>query len=150
MKTVFEKQVRDELTARIDALHQHLPAQWGKMNVYQMAKHNTIWNEWVLGRKKTAQKQAFLGKIFGKLALKNNTRDDRPISKGMPAGKYFTVKEKTGDLDAEKKLWISLVNDYETFSSNTFFHDFFGEMTKEQVGIFAYKHSDHHLRQFGV
>lgn len=30
-----------------------------------------------------------------------------------------------------------------------YLHDFFGKMTREQIGIFAFKLMDHHLRQFG-
>ena len=30
------------------------------------------------------------------MALKSNTKDDKPIAKNMPAGKVFTVKEKDG------------------------------------------------------
>jgi hypothetical protein len=42
------------------------------------------------------------------------------------------------------------VEAYANYSNPGFVHDFFGKMTDEQIGIFAYKHADHHLRQFGV
>ncbi|HEX7904510.1 MAG TPA: DUF1569 domain-containing protein, partial [Chitinophagaceae bacterium] len=123
---------------------------WGKMNIHQMTKHCTIWCEWVLGKNNPVYKQEFLGKIFGKLGLKSNTKDNKPIGKNMPAGKAFTIKEKEGDLQIQKIIWTNLIADFEQFSNDKFIHDFFGQMTKEQIGIFAYKHNDHHLRQFGV
>jgi hypothetical protein len=123
---------------------------WGKMNVYQMSKHCTIWNEWVLGNKGIVYKQDFLGKIFGKMALKSNTKDDQPIGKNMPAGKAFTVKETVTNLLSLKLIWTEQINCFGNFSNDEFIHDFFGKMTKEQIGIFAYKHNDHHLRQFNV
>ena len=89
MKTVFDLATREELIQRISLLKQDSKPIWGKMNVYQMTKHNTIWNEWVLGNEGLSYKQDFLGKLFGKMALKSNTRDDKPISKNMPAGKAF-------------------------------------------------------------
>lgn len=149
MKTVFDKSTRDEVIARINALDQSKSALWGKMNVNQMAAHNIIWNEWVLGKKQYEYRQEFLGKLFGKLALKSNTKDDKPLGRNMPAG-AFAVKDRTGDIDVQKKTWISLIKNYEHYSNDQFIHDFFGKMTKEQIGIFVYKHSDHHLRQFGV
>ena len=45
-------------------------ALWGKMNIYQMIKHCTIWDEWILGKNNPIYKQEFFGLIFGKLALK--------------------------------------------------------------------------------
>ncbi|NJM80928.1 MAG: DUF1569 domain-containing protein [Flavobacterium sp.] len=150
MKTVFDLATREELIQRISLLKQDGKPVWGKMNVYQMTKHNTIWNEWVLGKKNFVYKQEFLGKLFGKLALRSNTKDDKPIGKNMPAGKAFTVNENDGDFQSELLTWIEQINAYGNFSNDSFIHDFFGKMTNEQIGIFAYKHNDHHLRQFDV
>jgi hypothetical protein len=150
MKTVFDPAVRDELIQRISSLKEDNKSVWGKMNVYQMTKHCTIWNDWVLGKKDFIYKQEFLGKLFGKMALKSNTKDDKPIGRNMPAGKAFTVKEKDGNLKSEMAVWIMEIKAYADFSNDDFVHDFFGKMTKEQIGIFAYKHNDHHLRQFNA
>jgi hypothetical protein len=150
MKTIFDSATREELIQRIGLLEVDSEAVWGKMNVCQMTKHCTIWNDWVLGEKDFVYSQGFLGKLFGKMALKSNTKDDKPIGRNMPAGKAFTVKEKKGNLKANISNWRQQIKDYEYFSNDDFIHDFFGKMTKEQIGIFAYKHNDHHLRQFNV
>ena len=150
MKTVFDQKTREELVARIHLLEDKSKPLWGKMNVYQMARHSVVWNEWVLGTNDVVYKQELLGKLFGRLALKSNTKNDKPIGRNMPAGKAFTIKEKDGDLKLQKKSWTDLIIAYQHFSNDAFIHDFFGKMTKEQIGIFAYKHADHHLRQFGV
>ena len=68
MKTLFDKETRQGLIARISALDENNTAQWGKMNIYQMIKHNSKWDEMLLG--KTVYKQSFLGRLFGKFALK--------------------------------------------------------------------------------
>jgi hypothetical protein len=94
MKTIFDKSTRDKLIVRINVLNHDSKAQWGKMNVCQMTKHMNIWNEWVLGKNGPVYKQEFIGKILGKMMLKKHTIDETPMSKGMPAGKGFTVKEK--------------------------------------------------------
>jgi hypothetical protein len=84
------------------------------------------------------------------MALKSSIKDDAPMKKNMPAGRGFTVKEKNGNFELQKKNWIELIAEYEHFSNPNFIHDFFGKMTIEQIGIFAYKHADHHLRQFSA
>jgi hypothetical protein len=150
MKTVFDKSIRDELISRINSLTINSKAQWGKMNVCQMAKHCTIWDEWVLGKNNPVYNRSFLGLIFGRIALKGMVKDDRPIKKNMPTTRAFIVKDKNGDIEHQKRLWIKLITEYEHFSNPRFIHDFFGKMTVEEIGVFAYKHSDHHLRQFNA
>jgi len=150
MKSIFDESNRDTLIKRIRTVNEQNSSQWGKMNVYQMLKHCTIWEEWIQGKNKPTYKQELLGFIFGKLALKSMIKDDKPFKRNVPTSAHFKVKELLGDLESEKKKWISLIEGYENYSNPGFVHDFFGKMTKEQIGILAYKHSDHHLRQFNA
>ncbi|MBA3828459.1 MAG: DUF1569 domain-containing protein [Taibaiella sp.] len=148
MRSVINKANRDELISRINTLNEHSKAQWGKMNVWQMLKHCTLCEEMYLGNKK--YKRTFLGYLFGLIALKGMLKDERPIKRNAPTSPNFIVTETTGDVLAEKTKWISLIESYADFSDDNFEHWFFGKMTTEQVGYFAYKHTDHHLRQFGA
>lgn len=150
MKTIFELSAREELTERIKQISESHRAEWGKMNVFQMVKHNTYWNGWILGTDPHTYRQEWLGKIFGKIALKSMIKNEKPFDKNVPTSEQFKVKATTCDLEAEKSKWISLLKGYENFDNPDFIHDFFGKMSIEQVGILAYKHTDHHLRQFGV
>jgi hypothetical protein len=150
MKTIFDVEARDELIERIGALSNESRPLWGKMTICQMATHMNIWNEWVLGRGKYAYKQEFMGKLLGRMMLKSHTKDDTPMSRGMPAGRGFTVKEKEGDLELLKRSWIGLIAAYADHSNPDFIHDFYGRMTRVQIGVLSYKHADHHLRQFGT
>lgn len=149
MKTIFDNKVREELINRIDSLSQKNTAQWGKMNLYQMIKHCTAWNDWVLGNGNYTYRQDFLGKIFGKMVLKKMVKDDKPLGKNSPAG-IFTIKEQNGDAEYLKNVWLKQIAAYETYSNPGFIHDFFGKLSKEEIGIFVYKHMDHHLRQFNA
>ncbi|SIT73544.1 DUF1569 domain-containing protein [Pontibacter indicus] len=150
MKTIFDKPTRDEIIIRIAAISADKSAQWGKMNVYQMVEHNTYWNGWMLGKDNPTYSQTLLGKVFGRMALRKMIKDAQPFDRNIPTSSQFKAKETGGDLEAEKLIWISLTEAYESYDNPAFIHDFFGKMTKEQVGILVYKHSDHHLRQFGV
>ena len=150
MKSVFEENTRHELIGRIHSLSMEHKAQWGKMNVYQMVKHCALWDEWILGVKHPIYKQGFWGHLFGRWALRINLKDDSPLRRNTPTGKYWIVREKVGDLELHKKLWTAHLSAYAQFSNPDFIHDFFGRMTNEEIGFFAYKHSDHHLRQFGA
>jgi len=148
MKTVFDEATRLGLINRISTLNESSTPQWGKMNVYQMLKHCVLCEEMYLGKKK--YKRTFLGRIFGKIGLKNLLKDEKPIGKNAPTSPYFKIREISGNVEEEKSKWIELIKEYEKFNSPNFEHWFFGKMTKEEVGYFVYKHTDHHLRQFNV
>lgn len=148
MKTVFDYSTREELFARVNSLNENCNARWGKMNVYQMLKHCTKWDDMMLG--KIQVNRMFLGRLFGKLALKSVLKNDEPLGKNSPSAPELIIKEKAGDIALQKAEWIRRICEYEHFDNQNFVHPFFGTMTREQVGRFVHKHHDHHLRQFGV
>ena len=146
MKTIFDETTLNELTKRISRISETSKAEWGKMNIYQMLKHCTQWEEMMLGKKKF--KRAFLGRLFGKIALKDLLKDESPMKRGLPTLPEFKIRG-TGDVASERDKWIALLEEHAHCSNPDFVHPFFGKMTKEQSGYLAYKHIDHHLRQFG-
>jgi hypothetical protein len=144
MKTVFDRSAREELIQRIGRLKEDSAARWGKMNAAQMMKHCSQWDE--MAQEKARYKQSLLGKLFGKVALKNMMKDE-PIKRNLPTVPSFVVKGHV-DFDTEKGKWIQLLKQYEHYSADRFIHPFFGPLSKEQTGIIVYKHIDHHLQQF--
>ena len=77
METIFDHSTREGLISRINTLNENSKAQWGKMNICQMLKHCTLYEEMMLG--KVTFKRAFLGRLFGKMALKEFIQDQNPI-----------------------------------------------------------------------
>ena len=146
MKTVFDKTNRDELISRINKLDENNTPQWGKMTVYQMVKHGRLWEEMISGKLKC--KRSFLGRLFGKMALKGFLKEDKPLRRNTPTSPELKVTDNDGDITSEKKKWIALIEENAHFPKPSFVHPFFGKMTKEQIGFLAYRHIDHHLRQF--
>ncbi len=146
MKSIVDKTTRNELINRVNSLTETSVAQWGKMNVAQMMKHCTQWDEMALG--KLQYKQSLLGKFFGKMALKDMMKD-QPVKKGLPTVPSFKIKQQVNFND-EKAKWIRLLAEYEHLPDKGFIHPFFGLITKEQTGYIVYKHIDHHLVQFNA
>ncbi|HEY2581765.1 MAG TPA: DUF1569 domain-containing protein [Mucilaginibacter sp.] len=145
MKTIFDNETREGLIDRINTLNENSKAQWGKMNVYQVIKHCRTFEEMALGKRK--YQQAFIGRLFGKMALKSLIKDEKPLAHNTPTLPDLKITGD-GDVSSEKSKWIALIKEYDHFSNDDFVHPFFGKITKEQTGYLAYKHTDHHLRQF--
>lgn len=95
-------------------------------------------------------KRAWIGRLFGKMVLKQVLKDEKPFKKNSPTSPQLTTGPESGDMDQLKKEWIAGLERYANYNNDSFVHPFFGPLTKEQVGYLAYKHADHHLRQFGV
>jgi hypothetical protein len=148
MKTLFDKETRDEITARLRRVEGNTKAQWGRMNAYQMLKHCTLWEDMIFG--KIPAKRAFIGRIFGRMALKTVLKDDSPLRRSTPTLPALIIKEESGDVARQKSEWSDRIGAYSNFGLSSFMHPFFGQMSREQIGQMAYKHADHHLRQFGV
>jgi len=149
MKDIFQPQTIQQLKTRVQQLNENSTAQWGKMSVFQMLKHCSE-NEKLMLRERTF-KRLFLGRIFGKLALKSNIKNEAPLDKNQPTHPDLKFSGN-GDVESQKREWLSLLDKYPggQINYNGFIHPFFGKMNKEQISKFAYKHIDHHLRQFGV
>lgn len=144
MKTILDKTAREEVIRRINTLNENSTPMWGEMNIYQMLKHCTLWEEMLLG--KTKYKQSFLGRMVGKMALKDMLKDE-PMKKNLPTVSSFKMTGD-GDVNAAKAAWIKLLEEHGTQENSGFVHPFFGKLSADQAGRLAYKHIDHHLRQF--
>jgi len=148
IKSVYDLSTREELINRINSLSQQSSAQWGKMNVFQMLKHCTLHEDMVLGKIKI--KRVLIGRLLGRTILKKVLKDNTPFEKNSPTSSRLKTTHESGDIEHQKKEWINRIEQYGNYDNPSFVHPFFGPMTKEQIGFFAYKHNDHHLRQFGA
>lgn len=150
MKTIFDQTELDHLLTRIDELSPTENALWGKMNVYQMLRHCILSERMFLGDNQ--YERLFIGKIFGKMALKGILKNDQPLKKNQPTHPEFKITEN-GDSIPLINEWKTLLGRYSEMNTSgihNFVHPFFGKMSHEQIGHYVYKHTDHHLRQFGV
>src|SRR6476646_6954076 len=109
------------------------------MNVFQMLRHCSLCEEMYLGKRN--YKRAFIGRFFGRIGLRSLLKDATPIKPNSPTSNHFKIHEVSGDVPAEKDRWIALIKEYENYPLDGIDHWFFGKMTKEQVGLFVYKHT---------
>lgn len=148
MKTIFDPKATAEIKSRIETLSSGNHAQWGKMDIYQMLRHCSLCEDMMQG--KLTIRRVFIGRIIGKMILKQALTEGRPFGKNSPTSPLLKTVGQNGNFDAQKSEWLQKIDGYEQFDNYHFVHPFFGKMSKEQIGVFVYKHADHHLRQFGA
>lgn len=129
MKSIFDPAVESEIIERIQSLQPSNAARWGKMNVFQMVRHCTLCEDMYLG--KIEIKRAFIGRLFGRMVLKQVLKDDKPFKINSPTSKQLTTPAEEGDLEALKRAWIDRILQYQSYTKKDFIHPFFGPLTKE-------------------
>jgi Protein of unknown function (DUF1569) len=148
MKSIFDQQSRNEVIDRINSLTVNSKPLWGQMTVGQMVRHCSLCEAYYYGNIKV--NRSFLGRIFGKMAIKSILKENAAFRKNSPTPPSLKVTGDINNLEIEKENWKKLIERYGLFGDADFNHWFFGKMTNSQVGQFIYKHCDHHLKQFGI
>ena len=148
MKNLFDATTAEEVKQRIARLRPDSPRQWGTMSPGQAAAHCSAGIELATGERKPPRKAMFwvLGWIIKPIVLGN----DSPMRRNSPT---MIAVEDDRNLDVERERLLSLVNRFVAAGPEvctTHPHSFFGRLTPMEWAILAYKHLDHHLRQFGV
>ena len=75
-----------------------------------------------LGKK--TYKRAFIGRLFGKIAMKDLLKDESPIKRNLPTLPQLRIVENKGDVAAEKEKWIALIEEHANSSNTEFVHSF--------------------------
>lgn len=147
MASVFTEKNYHNLVARINQLTNLTQPLWGKMNVAQMLHHCTLAFEMALGTGTIKDNS----NLFKRLLFKKMVIGPKPFKRSLPTGKGFII---TGEKDFEREK-ANLLNELERAHRNGpkgkwFNHSLVGPLTGEEWGWLLYKHTNHHLLQFGV
>jgi hypothetical protein len=148
MHNLFEPTTADEIIFRVEKIDSSAKPLWGKMNAAQMMAHCQAPFEVYFGDKR--MKRGLMGMLFGKMA-KKKLFIDKPWPKSLPTAKEFIVSDER-DLGKEKLKLVQLIKRFnaEGYTIIQTAHPFFGKLSSQEWALFAYKHLDHHLQQFGV
>ena len=149
MQSLQDATVINNFKKRIDTLKPDSQHQWGKMDVSQMMAHCSQALEINFGTQ--TGKQSFMGKIFGKVALKS-ILSDKPFKKDLPTAPGFKVVGEK-EFNKEKQRLLGLLQKLQAADMNKLAekkHPFFGTITADQWNTLISKHLDHHLKQFGA
>ena len=148
MQNLFSQTDAGVVINRIESLQPYSQPQWGKMNVAQMLAHCQVPFAVYFGELK--QKRGLMGILFGGM-VKKKMLHEGAFTKNLPTAKDFIITDER-DFEKEKRQLIEMIKRFtSTADSHTMQqHPFFGKMSGNEWAVLAYKHLDHHLRQFGV
>lgn len=149
MNSLAEPEIQAHCCARIARLDPHARPRWGRMTAPQIVCHLIDSFSAGAGEKYASPATGFATwRIIKWIALGTSLpwAHNTPTRPEVEQGRGGTPP---GDWDRDRAQlcdWIRSFPAREKFGR----HPAFGEMSPAEWQIWAYKHVDHHLRQFGV
>jgi hypothetical protein len=146
LKNLLSETTRQAVEARVGRLDPSARPLWGQMNATSMLAHCS------------AQLRMSWGEIecqlraspFGRAPLKQLLVYLAPWPKSAPTAPEL-IQPEPDIWDAERDQLLNLIGRFKTaIQDSSTPHPIFGKLSKDAWGRLAYRHLDHHLRQFGV
>lgn len=135
-----------ESRERVTRLTPDAAAEWGEMSVTRMLTHCTEVQRVLNGG--PLEGTPWYVKPFGPL-IKRLVLGGNPFPKHARTHPQYEVT-KEGDFETEKHRLLDALAEFRADGERELEHPLFGRLTADEAGWAAYKHLDHHLRQFGV
>ena len=148
-KSLFQAADNAEIVRRIRLVRADSQPRWGKMDAAQMMAH--LQQAFRVATGDLVLQRVFIGHLFGWIAKKQLT-NDKPFGRNLPTDKTFKIRDAR-DFARERDHLEGLVQAFGAKGPAGLTrepHPFFGRLTTEEWEGLMWKHSDHHLRQFGA
>ena len=150
MKTIRDEKCRAALLDRLNKLTPESKPIWGRMSVEQMMSHLVQAGELPFSSD-IPEISTFVSRTFIKPLVLYVLPMPKEIKTTAKMDQQQEGRKPLG-FEADKAKVIELVNRLGTLPVNQdcSYHPFFGKLSPKEWGLIAHKHTDHHLRQFGV
>ncbi len=123
--------------------------RWGQMDARAMLTHLRDSARMALGELPVACKGKRAFQVF---PIKHLILYVAPFPKGAPTAPELLVPDEAASVDAIRSDLVSLLERIGAGprEGDGPVHPLFGRLSYREWGVATYKHTDHHLRQFGV
>jgi hypothetical protein len=146
--SIWDPAVRSAFVERAQKLTADTKPGWGKFNASGMMAHlndsyRMCLGELVIPPKNLPLRYTPIKQLFIYVL---------PFPKSAPTAPQLLARCSTAILDDERKAMASMFDKLGrvTPSDSLQEHSAFGELTHKAYGVLMARHTDHHLRQFGV
>ena len=148
MGSILNNDERSALVKRLQSLSPSSTRRWGSMDINGMLKHLRLSALMALGEYSvpSANKRAF--QMF---QLKHLILHVLPFPKGAPTAPALKIVD-AASFEAERSGLLEVLERIATGAGDGDGpgHPLFGTLSRHEWGVATYKHTDHHLKQFGA
>ena len=148
MGSILNHSDRTEICRRIGKVTSDSVPRWGRFDVLAMLNHLKLSALMALGELPVACKAK---RVFQVFPLKHLILYVAPFPKGAPTAPELLVPDET-PFSAIRSELVSLVERIGAGprEGDGPVHPLMGRLSYREWGVATYKHTDHHLRQFGA
>jgi len=148
MRSILNEGDRAEIASRVRSLSVSSNGRWGSMGVADMLQHLSLSARMTLGELPvpSSNKRAF--QVF---PLKHLILYVLPFPKGAPTAPELKPVDAES-FEEERAALLELLERIGTGLRDGMGpdHPLFGSLSWREWGVVTYKHTDHHLKQFGA
>jgi len=145
-KSIYDDAVFEEILERIAKLTPESQPQWGKMTVGQMLAHCAEVAD--VSNGKPLKGTPFFIKMIGGY-IKKKVVSDEPFKRSIRTHPQYVMSDPE-DFESQRSRFVDSLRAMRALGAVPSKHPIFGMMTADEKGWTMYKHTDHHLTQFGV
>jgi len=148
MRSILNRADREEISNRLRSLSASSTGRWGSMGVVKMLQHLHLSARMAVGELAVPSKSK---RAFQMFPLKHLILYVVPFPKGAPTAPELKPVD-TASFEEERTAVLEFLERIGTGPSEGMgpAHPLFGPLTWREWGAATYKHTDHHLKQFGA
>ena len=147
MPTAWDPAVRAGLVARARTLTPQHTAKWGKFTAAGMLAHLNESARMATGELQVTGKGPALLRFP---PMRYLIIHHLPMPKSAPTAPELLARSSDADFVRELQTFADTLPRLDGTSHGLVPHPAFGALSHESWGVLIHKHTDHHLRQFGV
>jgi hypothetical protein len=148
MGSILNQVDRTKITNRLESLSAASTRRWGSMDVVAMLRHLNLSARMAVGELPVVTKNK---RVFQVFPLKHLILYVLPFPKGAPTASELKPSDAVS-FEEERAALLELLERIATGprEGGGPAHPLFGPLTWREWGVATYKHTDHHLKQFGA
>jgi hypothetical protein len=148
MGSILNQVDRTKITNRLESLSAASTRRWGSMDVVAMLRHLNLSARMAVGELPVVTKNK---RVFQVFPLKHLILYVLPFPKGAPTASELKPSDAVS-FEEERAALLELIERIATGprEGGGPAHPLFGPLTWREWGVATYKHTDHHLKQFGA
>jgi hypothetical protein len=148
MGSILNEVDRTKITNRLESLSAASTRRWGSMDVVAMLRHLNLSARMAVGELPVVTKNK---RVFQVFPLKHLILYVLPFPKGAPTASELKPSDAVS-FEEERAALLELLERIATGprEGGGPAHPLFGPLTWREWGVATYKHTDHHLKQFGA
>src|SRR5687767_13283018 len=150
MRSLATAEEVQKLIARVSRVEETSRRQWGRMTSHEMICHLADSFHVAMGERPASAAETWLHRYFIKwVALHTSIQWPKGVA-SPPEINPHELGSKPVTFGTDRTAVIDLIERFASPNSPRGRHPLWGELTRDEWLIWGFRHTDHHLRQFGL